>query len=1219
MVTIGKKPVVSSASINDNISTLTSTYSSAKLASMFGDMMRYADKKQTDVINGKERGLSGSGTTTTGSIAAGTNVLTVASVESFEVGQYIAVDTAAKENYLSFVKVLTKPTQAGILTISSGDVSANYNMDAKVQIFDLTLTGTVTTTKQFGISLEWATQYVTLYAGETAATVATRIVTDLPDFWPGWTITNPSSGAIRFTSQTPGERRWGTQTFAYESSFYGTFTEVQIGTGSIGSAKGSIEWGADLTGWTKWGVDDYTVAFQCSTPGPQTDLTYSAGSTGVTLQITPVKTGRGELITKILAVDTTTKTLTLETNADFTVSGVTVRHDETSVLQSIVDEIFEKGGGKLYLPDGNYRITRWYMRDGVEIIGAGKHATTLTSHEYVWPTMKSIGEGSAYPTTSGDPRNEYIDTWSIQSLTVTTAYTGKASDMPSTKIALEMFLNHTVIVRDVNVQKHYTGIIERCSWYMHFENVKVENCHNGWMAPYFIVSATPSNHYNVVIKDNSGIGLYLDSVDIFNFIGGALERNAGGGIKIVGGQTRTVTFDTVNIEANGGVPVEIGDLSGNAPQGIVFRACSFKNWDSTKQDVAIKCNRAVGLEIEAPKFFNYVTAIDVSSGNTSFKVTNPSFDGCTNQFAFEGGLYNSGYFLSIIGDWSGAIGQTSTGWTQIFPTTGTLDIATMIALASGSDTSGTPAWVKRGYVNAKIDFGAVGDRTAVGVGTDDTTALQNALNAATTLRLPCFIPPGNYRITAGLVADSSLSGSDGEKNVMIYGSGGTSTRIYPDGYTYPALTIMNGYSSTGGGNASGIAVSGYVKDLYIAGSTTNPTSVLSTAGLLLRGMRQFEVHGITIRNMPIGFDMVDNCYGAVYFSCRTVNCTLALNLRTGSISGSDMNFYNMWFTGNAASIYMSPGAGGWHFFGGQISGGAARTAADTDSGAVVIGKDYLTSEVGGVGNIIFDGIDFEGIRYMHAFRSFGEITMTVRNCSFLQTATDTTAAPLSIWTGTGVTQSKVLFENNGLKGAWKASTFISIAGFGSLVEIHERGTYYSSNVTIGGVAWKDQPMVVQSKVTQAHAHWRYNWNARWLTGGIMYRESAGAVHQSVDWGTTWTGYVTSSLTANTSVTIGGGTPVTLIKSTTLSAYSLLSAIPTLIIPAHSSIDVPITYSGVVALDDVRVFIDNMPGGLSYREFCDTADTVTVRIVNITGTDITIPESHNIRITVHKFG
>jgi hypothetical protein len=366
--------------------------------------------------------------------------------------------------------------------------------------------------------------------------------------------------------------------------------------------------------------------------------------------------------------------------------------------------------------------------------------------------------------------------------------------------------------------------------------------------------------------------------------------------------------------------------------------------------------------------------------------------------------------------------------------------------------------------------------------------------------------------------------------------------------------------------------------------------------------------------------MIDNCYGTVYYNCRAQLGAIGLNLRAGVSSGSDMNFYNFWLTGNTAGIQISPDGGGWHFFGGQISGGQFRSADDDDSGAVIIGKDLITSATGTSSNIIFDGIDFEGIRHMHAFRSFGQVSMTVRNSSFLMTDTSgagLTAAPLAIWKATGAQQSRILFENNGIKGVWKSAKAIDVAGHGSLIEIHERATMYESNVKFNNVAWTSAPMLVQAKSSLGHAHWRDSWVSKYLVGGTIYRETSGKQEQSVDWGVTWTGIITGSFAAD-SVKIGGGTVSTGVFSTLLASYNLTTAIPSLSIPAHSTTTIDLTMANAALNDDVRVVMYNLPEGLMWNPYIAEAGKVKLRIGNSTSADITIPATHNIRITVEKF-
>jgi Pectate lyase superfamily protein len=81
-----------------------------------------------------------------------------------------------------------------------------------------------------------------------------------------------------------------------------------------------------------------------------------------------------------------------------------------------------------------------------------------------------------------------------------------------------------------------------------------------------------------------------------------------------------------------------------------------------------------------------------------------------------------------------------------------------------------------GWYNAKADFGVVGDNTI-----DDTAALQNAIDQASNVQRPLFLPPGTYRISQPLQV---------RKNTILLGSGhgrGFSSILAPN--NCPALLI----------------------------------------------------------------------------------------------------------------------------------------------------------------------------------------------------------------------------------------------------------------------------------------------------------------------------------------------------------------------------------------------------------------------------------------------
>jgi hypothetical protein len=148
--------------------------------------------------------------------------------------------------------------------------------------------------------------------------------------------------------------------------------------------------------------------------------------------------------------------------------------------------------------------------------------------------------------------------------------------------------------------------------------------------------------------------------------------------------------------------------------------------------------------------------------------------------------------------------------------------------------------LKNLFTNVK-DYGAVGDGVA-----DDTAAVQAAFNA--TLRLPIYIPTGNYNV-------SSLTFPDG---VTIFGAG-----MFGPG----ASTIT--FSGTGTAfapatNTYGLHVN--IKDIAIVKAGTK-----AGTGIQLTGCYHSEITRVRVQNFSIGidfdclswgcyFDVIDHCY-----------------------------------------------------------------------------------------------------------------------------------------------------------------------------------------------------------------------------------------------------------------------------------------------------------------------------------------------------------------------
>lgn len=410
-----------------------------------------------------------------------------------------------------------------------------------------------------------------------------------------------------------------------------------------------------------------------------------------------------------------------------------------------------------------------------------------------------------------------------------------------------------------------------------------------------------------------------------------------------------------------------------------------------------------------------------------------------------------------------------------------------------SNTSSYTFNVIANYLDVKLaPYNAIGDGTV-----DDTLALQTAFDDGATQGIPVFLPAGSYKTTAALVAIGD--------NIMIYGAGGNLTKIFPDSDNYDCLTIKA--ASAG----SGINPSGYLRDISIEG-TTNWVAGF-TAGIKLDAMRQFDVSNVNVSRKPIGIDLVNNCYGSTFKNCRVNLGGLALNLRIGVQSGSDITFYNCWLCGNVGAVQISGGSGGFHFYGGQLTGGTNKSADDDTRGVITLGLDFVNGvTVGSVGNVNFDGIDFEGMRYMHVIRGYAPVQLMISNSSFLSTGlVGNTDKPLSVMNLTNCSQSRVTLLNNTIAGVWKSAKAINTLGQGSIMQINEMGTaVVNGAVTFNAVTMPDtMSFLEQSKNALGTAFFRGSGIAKILLGGMMMRPNANKLEISFDWGVTWS-IVTSS-------------------------------------------------------------------------------------------------------------
>lgn len=164
-------------------------------------------------------------------------------------------------------------------------------------------------------------------------------------------------------------------------------------------------------------------------------------------------------------------------------------------------------------------------------------------------------------------------------------------------------------------------------------------------------------------------------------------------------------------------------------------------------------------------------------------------------------------------------------------------------------TKATYSMISGAPVNV-LDYGAVGD----GV-TDDTVALQNAINASKNKKL--FFPSGVYKITSALTLDPAF-------NYYIEGEGRN-----------PGADAVSTIVNAGTGNAIEIITAGtdnlfYLKDFGIRGNMS------SGAGIVANNAAQLTLENLWVTNHGFHGVKLTKCYNA-----RVKNCVISQNGQHG--------------------------------------------------------------------------------------------------------------------------------------------------------------------------------------------------------------------------------------------------------------------------------------------------------------------------------------------------
>jgi hypothetical protein len=333
-------------------------------------------------------------------------------------------------------------------------------------------------------------------------------------------------------------------------------------------------------------------------------------------------------------------------------------------------------------------------------------------------------------------------------------------------------------------------------------------------------------------------------------------------------------------------------------------------------------------------------AVQNFSGNgstTAFTLTTAP-GGENNTQIFIGGVYQQKDQYSVSG-------TTLTFSTAPPSGTNNVEVVTISTLAIGETDASLVSFVQAGpgavertaqaklreFVSVK-DFGAVGD----GV-TDDTAAIQLALNHIHMYGGNLYIPLGNFKITLGLTfaADTAVG------PLQITGAGAASIITMSGVSGFTGLTI----SGTTGVTRAYLTL----KDFRITSSTT----AASTAAILLSGIADYQTHDLVVDgNLTKGIYLYGAQQGEISGGYVSAATGIHFALGAGSIASNGCDLHGVSFNGGgtvSASILID-GSDSCFIRGNHFTGGTGIIVNSTGFGMVAITDNHVeaTNNVSGI-------------------------------------------------------------------------------------------------------------------------------------------------------------------------------------------------------------------------------------------------------------------------------
>ncbi|MFC3772008.1 right-handed parallel beta-helix repeat-containing protein [Paenibacillus sp. GCM10012303] len=365
--------------------------------------------------------VSGSTQSTTGTVAAGSNLLTVTSPVDFEIGQGILIAGAggARREVLTLV-LEEEASAAGTVTVQlPGEAAQSVTVAASKESVEITVTSGCTQSGNIALVLDSVQFLIAVTAGESAVQIADRI--------RGWYLENwtngglPGSASVLLQAAQPGKKRdsfyfsQGTGAAATLTMTKGARTSVKEVAAAL-KQKTYVNW--QTGGYSNSNVLFYIAKNSGARNGQQATVGFS--STGIAGRIEPVQFG-SFLLTKIQTISG--NQITLIHSAVSAASDVYVGHDDSSALQAALTAA---AGKTLHIPAGTYRMAAGLTAaKGTSLCGEGS-VSTILQYQAVGLKGISVGDGAD---------DVYVGYLQIKNVCSPDAYTGGDSEVDGIVIA----------------------------------------------------------------------------------------------------------------------------------------------------------------------------------------------------------------------------------------------------------------------------------------------------------------------------------------------------------------------------------------------------------------------------------------------------------------------------------------------------------------------------------------------------------------------------------------------------------------------------------------------------------------------------------------------------------------------------------------------------------------------------------------------------------------